>query len=833
MNLFQAVILVSLIGNAGLGLFVLLSNPRRRINRSFFILTGLLMLWLGAMFMVPLQSTEARMGLYIRLTSATATLIPLGIFLLHRAIIQPDERVREAAYRLRYWLFACLALVALCFSPFFLLSTAFPTAGQTVPVSRYGPGFVPFLVYFFAVVVAMAVEFWKSAKTTSGAQRAENQFLQLGLWLSFSSGLSLFGAAVLGDLQEVSRFMPLATLVWAGIVAYGIATRRILSASAVLQQAVAHGLMAAYLVVLYLFSQWLCRHLLRWVVPDPDYLSHLLAALAVALSVTPAHGRIQSFSHRLFASGDTLNVNVLLERAGQIFREVSTEAALMTNFSDLVSNAFGTTKVLLLFPGEAGSYVQAHPEGAVGKPVRFQSDNAVLELLRRDRDAFTVDTLHRMRSSPVVQAALAVLKETGATLAAGGFMRGEMKTVLMLYPKKSRRIYDLNDQQSLQLLCNQFAVAMENANLYTAVRNSKIYNDILLDSLTSGIVAVNSDRRVTVFNLCAQGLTGLPEARVVDQSMAVLPVALREGLEAILDGQGAFRDRDMRIGRGNEEISIRVSGSLFHGHTGQSLGALLVFNDMTLLREMEEQIRRTDRLSSLGTLSAGMAHEIKNPLVTIKTFAQLLPQQHHDSEFRNTFFDLVGQEVNRIDTIVNRLLNFARPAPPSLQPVSLHGILENALRLVEPQLSRNEMTLERHLEAPRDRIAADAEQLNQAFVNFFLNALQAMGQGGTLSVSTSVLKKSDGIFGAAGAPDGDRIQVDVRDTGCGIDAGDLGRIFDPFFSTKEHGVGLGLSVSHGIIREHGGTIDAESQKGRGSVFHVQFPLLPPQEPYPP
>jgi two-component system sensor histidine kinase HydH len=245
---------------------------------------------------------------------------------------------------------------------------------------------------------------------------------------------------------------------------------------------------------------------------------------------------------------------------------------------------------------------------------------------------------------------------------------------------------------------------------------------------------------------------------------------------------------------------------------------------------MEEQIRRTDRLSSIGTLSAGMAHEIKNPLVTIKTFAQLLPQQHHDSEFRDTFFDLVGQEVNRIDGIVNRLLNFARPAPPSLKPISLHQIVENSLRLVEPQLVQSGMTLERHLDAPRDLIDADAEQLNQSFINFFLNAIQAMDKGGTLTVRTSVVRHSTETPQVAGLPDGDRIQVDVQDAGCGIDPGNLSKIFDPFYTTKEQGVGLGLSVSHGIILEHGGTIGVESEIGKGSVFHIQFPLLPPPEP---
>jgi signal transduction histidine kinase len=311
--------------------------------------------------------------------------------------------------------------------------------------------------------------------------------------------------------------------------------------------------------------------------------------------------------------------------------------------------------------------------------------------------------------------------------------------------------------------------------------------------------------------------------------MMVLPPALVEGLETILNTHAGFRDKDMVVMLGDEEISIRVSGSMFRSHTGKVLGALLAFNDMTVLKKMEEQIRRTDRLSSIGTLSAGMAHEIKNPLVTIKTFTQLLPQQHNDADFRHTFFDLVGQEVKRIDTIVNRLLNFARPAKAALKPGSLHEIIENSLHLIEQQLLQHEITLERHLNAKRHIIEADAEQLNQAFINFLLNAIHAMGKGGTLTVRTSVIKYSQDIPLVTGVQPGDYIQVDIQDTGYGIAPENVSRIFDPFFTTKEDGVGLGLSVSHGIIQEHSGAIDVESEKGKGTVFHVQFPLLKPQE----
>jgi polar amino acid transport system substrate-binding protein len=223
-----------------------------------------------------------------------------------------------------------------------------------------------------------------------------------------------------------------------------------------------------------------------------------------------------------------------------------------------------------------------------------------------------------------------------------------------------------------------------------------------------------------------------------------------------------------------------------------------------------------------------MAHEIKNPLVTIKTFTQLLPYQHGDAEFRNTFFDLVGQEVKRIDTIVNRLLNFARPAKAALKPVSLHEVVDNSIRLVEQQLAQHEIKLERHLDAKRHIIEADAEQLNQTLINFFLNAVHAMGDGGTLTVRTSLVRHTQETPQVGGVRTGEYIQLDVQDTGCGISAEKLSNIFDPFFTTKEDGVGLGLSVSHGIIQEHNGIIDVESEEGKGTVFHVQFPLFKTQ-----
>jgi PAS domain S-box-containing protein len=797
------------------------------VNIAFFTLTIFMMLWLGAMMAVSVAELESTILYWVRQCSVFSGFIPLGVLIIQTAIIYPSITMAQMLYKLRYWLLISFAVAVLCNLSIFVRSAREAHADELVPPTEYGWGFSLFIAFFVVAIVTLTIGFWKAAKSRTGVQKAEIQFLQMGCIASFIMGVILVYLAEVFNNQELGVFVPLSVFMLDGFVAYGIATRRILAVPVVLQRVVAYVLMTIYLTIIYVFSVAISNFILNWYVNDAIYFSYLFAALVVAFSVTPAHGWMQAVSHRLFASADLLNINVVLERAGQMFQEVSTEANLMEKFSKLIEESFGTTKVILLRPEKNGAYRQAYPEVADKKEIFFQSNSPVIQLLNQEHEAFTVETLHRMRPTPQVTGALAELEKNGAALVIGSFMRKEMKAILLLTAKKSGRIYDLREQRALQMLCDQFAVALENSNLYTTIQNGKIYNEILLDSLTSGIVAVDEDRKIIIFNQRAQKLTGLPESAVVNKPMTVLPPVLIEGLETVLNSGAGFRDKDRTIRRGEQELPIRVSGSMFRGYTGNLLGALLIFNDMTIIKKMEEQIRRTDRLSSLGTLSAGMAHEIKNPLVTIKTFTQLLPHQYNNAEFRQTFFDLVGQEVTRIDTIVNRLLNFARPAPASLQPVSLHKVVDNSLRLIERQLVQNGIVLKRHLDAKYDMVEADAEQLNQTFINFFLNAIYAMTDGGTLTVRTSLANPLTGTP-QAGGRDGVRgkyIQLDIQDVGCGIAQDRLNKIFDPFFTTREGGVGLGLSVSHGIIQEHSGVVDVESKEGRGTVFHVLLPLI--------
>jgi nitrogen-specific signal transduction histidine kinase len=339
------------------------------------------------------------------------------------------------------------------------------------------------------------------------------------------------------------------------------------------------------------------------------------------------------------------------------------------------------------------------------------------------------------------------------------------------------------------------------------------------------VIAAGADGRITVFNNEAEQITSSKD--LLDHPIEDLPTAIGELLRETLRSGQRQENRELSLDSNEGGTVVRASSSIFHGQQGEMLGALVVLTDITALKRLELQIRRSDRLASLGTLSAGMAHEIKNPLVSIKTFAQLLPERYQDSDFRETFSNLIGHEIDRIDTLVNQLLRFARPSKPILKPMHVHTVLEKSLQLVGHRLYQKEIKLTRSWGADVDTIRADADQLEQVFLNFFLNAMDAMKRGGEMVVSTEIRPAEEWVAAVTGT-NGDVheiLRITIRDNGEGIRREDIPHVFDPFFTTKDYGTGLGLSVVHGIIQEHAGQIEVESELKKGTAFHILLPLV--------
>lgn len=262
---------------------------------------------------------------------------------------------------------------------------------------------------------------------------------------------------------------------------------------------------------------------------------------------------------------------------------------------------------------------------------------------------------------------------------------------------------------------------------------------------------------------------------------------------------------------------LRFTAMPLPGPNGDPFVAVII-QDLSLTRRLEADVCQLNRLASVGTLAAEMAHEVRNALVAVKTFVDLLLEQQPGMELADT----VRREMKRIDSIVGQVLKYSRPSSSDFQETSLHGLVERSLRLVKARCENRNITIVTRLAASPDLMKGDEHHLEQAILNLLLNATEAMTEDGTLTVETDLV--ADSTL-PPHPPAGKRqLRMVIRDTGVGISAEQMARLFEPFFTTKPNGTGLGLAITRRIVHEHRGVISAESEPGRGTAFQI---LLPP------
>ncbi len=246
------------------------------------------------------------------------------------------------------------------------------------------------------------------------------------------------------------------------------------------------------------------------------------------------------------------------------------------------------------------------------------------------------------------------------------------------------------------------------------------------------------------------------------------------------------------------------------------------------VKNFQQQLAQAEKLAAIGRFAASIAHEVKNPLTPIKTFTEYLPQKYQDKEFVDKYSKIVSSEVNRIDSLMHQLLDFSKPSPLQLAETDIRKLIDDTLELLSNEFIKHSIKVEKNYPLPpkadpplagnatRYTLKVDSQRLKQAFLNFFLNAIDAMPSGGTLTVSTSIEHLGSSIEKS--------VLICVQDTGCGIPEENLARIFEPFFSTKERGTGLGLAIVYSIIKEHNGLISVESQIDKGTKFTIELPM---------
>ncbi|MFN7949612.1 MAG: PAS domain S-box protein [Blastocatellia bacterium] len=404
--------------------------------------------------------------------------------------------------------------------------------------------------------------------------------------------------------------------------------------------------------------------------------------------------------------------------------------------------------------------------------------------------------------------------------------RSRVVAVIALGRMSNGALLSSEDLNLLRAISGYVAVALENAMLIEEqaqradeLARLKEFNENIIESISVGVMVVNLQGRVVNWNSALEEIYGLRREDAIGRRLPeVFQSDMLNAMREMIARSEHQPDQAANIYKfradavDGRELTLNISLAPLHSKLGEVEGTLVAIEDVTSRIRLEEQLQQSDKLSSIGLLAAGVAHEVNTPLTGISSYSQMLMQQIPETDPRHKLLEKIHRQTSRASSIVNNLLNFSRVSDSRMTEVNLNRVLDDTIQLLEAQLRNTRIEVVRSYDELLPPALGNAPKLQQVFMNLILNARDAMPEGGTLEIITTA--------GATTA------SIVFRDSGTGIAPEHLAKIYDPFFTTKQigQGTGLGLAVSYGIIQDHGGSIHVESRPGEGTSFSLTLPL---------
>jgi len=332
----------------------------------------------------------------------------------------------------------------------------------------------------------------------------------------------------------------------------------------------------------------------------------------------------------------------------------------------------------------------------------------------------------------------------------------------------------------------------------------KAFSDNVIQNMPSGLVTLDSDHKITSVNRAAREMIGGD----LTQPFAQLTQLIQE-----MNTSQAVVSREISLeNHMGRKIRLDITASLIRDSDHAVMGYLFLFRDLTQIKELKKQVETNKRLAAIGKLAAGVAHEIRNPLSSIKGFATYFGKRYEKNATDRETAGIMVKEVERINRSITQLLEFAKPMIVEKKQVNVDQMIRHSLKLVDHDLEQKKINATIHMDTKKQVIYTDGDRMNQVLLNLYINAIAALGENGRLEI------------GVQDAPKADQIEIRIRDNGEGIDDEALDLIFDPYFTTRPTGTGLGLSIVHRIVENLGGQIRVESEKGQGTCFKITLPI---------
>ena len=416
------------------------------------------------------------------------------------------------------------------------------------------------------------------------------------------------------------------------------------------------------------------------------------------------------------------------------------------------------------------------------------------------------------------QGQMRMMTEEAAALAQIAFIRVVMDMSELDHTRRD----DLKDAAVMLLLL----VVIGSAALYAIVstqnsvtvhqtlRTMQTYTQHVVDSMANGLISLDAQGGIVTVNRQACRMFGLSSGEEAQGKPLSDIVTLHDVdlLKTLAQGERLLEKELSATTAAGQTLPLSISASALRGDAGEHLGAVLLLRDLSDVKALQEQVQRTERLASVGRLAAGVAHEIRNPLGSLKGFLQYFQRKLPLNDQDKAYLSVMMNEVDRLNTVVSNLLEFARPKEPVFEDAQIADMLDHVLTLLHRDCEAKRLRLFREWPDALPLLRLDHDQITQVLLNILLNAIQATEPGDEIHVSAAILNEMN------------MLEIAARDTGVGIAADDLPHIFDPFFSTKKQGNGLGLAIAHTIIEQHRGEMLVDSERGRGSTFRIRLPL---------
>ncbi len=810
--------------NLTLGILVYRRAPKALLNRIFLGFAISASAWVVAVFMIVISDDYHSLLFWGRGAHAAASLVPCFILALAYALSTP----KKYPYKKVYFVFILgIVLAIISGTPAIIADVATPLEEKELV---YGQYFLLYPAFYGGVILFALYKLWSDLKKTRGIIRYQIRYFLGGILVSFiiASFANLFLPLTGWSSVAIRNLGPMSVLVGLASITYAIVRYRLMDINFAIRKSISYALSIILVSLVYMFPIFGLEVLASVALPG-SFIYFYVAFIAVTLPVVfpSLNKELQTFVDRYFYGGAYDYFDTLLATSRAMTPILQRDELLRFVLDQVVESMriSGATFYLQEVDGSFQPFAQQTAQNSVVSPPLTQAllQSELVDylqghgepLLQSDLDGSRGETEQNLLyalDSLEVGAAVPILMDHGLT------------GVLVLGAKISGEPYSREDARLLSFLSSQIAVSLRKAQLHQEVLTYKRYLENILDNMGNGLIAVDAAGNIQIFNEAAEKMIGGTAGKYIGRSMnTALKKEMWQLLSETLHKGVENSDVEIVLPLKGRPRYVSCSTALVEFPDSGQEGAILVFSDVTRIKQLEQERGQIQRLASLGEIAAGLAHEIKNPLVSIKTFAELLPQKYEHSEFRGRFSRIVTKEVERINQLLGELLNFARNTPIQREKISLPKLVEEVMVLLNPQVTANNIAVRRLIETQKVHVFADKNQIKQALLNICLNGIQAMPNGGVLTVKVQNNSENPSPGRGNGQYEG-KISIVVEDTGLGIAREHRDKVFDPFFTTKPEGVGVGLSLSHKIIVDHGGTIHLSSITGKGTAVAITLPL---------